>query len=89
MKEAGEVIAGFSVSNAKLYLERLDVLRTRSFRAVTGRVRNSLSLMKLFVPNSLEVRHVEKHVAFGSGVDETESLVCQPLNRTFCHQSYS
>ena len=47
--------------------------------------RDSLAFLEFFVLNFFKTRMVEKQVLFRSGVDESEALVRQPLDRTFCH----
>jgi hypothetical protein len=44
-----------------------------------------LTFAEFFKPDTVEVRHVEEHVAAVSGVNESESFVRHPLDRAFSH----
>lgn len=49
--------------------------------------RHPLAFLQVIVPNAFQIGHVEKHVFACSGVDESETLVRQSLNRTFSHET--
>ena len=76
-------------SGASQRLGRADVFRARSFRALSGREGHSLTFTELFKLDTVEIRHVEKHVPAVSGVNESESLVRQLLDRSLWHGNIS
>ena len=70
-------------------LDHLDVFGAWPFRALTFGERDALSFAKLFKADTLQVRHVKKHVLPSTGVNKSKTFVRQPFDRTFCHQSAS
>jgi hypothetical protein len=74
---------------ARLDVENADVLGARTLGAATFVVRDLLALAKILEPHALDGGHVEKHVRAGAVLDETETLVREPLDRTFSHSRRS
>lgn len=68
-------------------LGRTDILRTRSFGALSDGESHSLTFAEFFNPTTVEVRHVEKNVAAVSRADESKSFVRHFLDCTFSHCS--
>src|SRR5271163_65933 len=69
--------------------DRSNVLGPRTLRTATLVEGHLLSLAKILKPNAFDARHVEKQIGSGRVSDETETLVSQPLDRTFRHRSSS
>lgn len=66
-------------------LAQPDVLCSWTLWPLPRVVGDTLSFTKFFVAYPFKVGHVKEHVVACSSVDETETLVRQPLDRTFCH----
>jgi hypothetical protein len=66
-------------------LEKLDVLGARSLRTLTFDERYLLTRAQVLEADTLAGRHMEKYVFAGDGLDESETLVRNSLNRTFAH----
>ncbi len=71
-----------------MVLDQRDVFRPWSLRPLSFGVRDALSFAQFIEAHALNVRIVEKHVLVRSGVNETETFVRQPLDRTFGHSSH-
>ena len=85
-KEADGKSIGFSdLRNVIQQLGRFDIFSARTFGAAAFGVCHPLAFSKLIEGGSHNIRRMKKHVLFGSGVNKSETLVRQPLDRTFCH----
>ena len=75
----------FFAWNEKQRLGQLDILGSGAFGATTFGVGHSLTFTKLVVAYAVEARGVKKHVFAGTGVNKSETLVCQTLDSAFRH----
>ena len=65
--------------------EGLDILGARSSGSRGRRVGHVLPFSKALVAHALHAGAVEKQVLVAASADESESLVRQSLDSTFCH----
>jgi hypothetical protein len=63
----------------------LYVLGPRSLRSLAFVERNALPLLEVLEANTFDRRHVEEEVLPRPGLDESEALVRQSLDRSFSH----
>src|SRR3972149_4728146 len=66
-------------------LDRLDVLGAWSLGATAFGEGHFLAFMQVVEADALNVRRMKEEILFGSGLDESETLVRQFLNAAFGH----
>lgn len=77
----------FQELEGRLSLDGSNVFSAWTFGSTALCVRNSLTFLKFFECDALEIRHVEEHILARSGVNESEAPVCNSFDRAFCHSS--
>src|SRR5579859_1391192 len=79
---------GSRVGPQRARSERFDVFSSWTFRTLPFSERYSLPLSEVFESNTLASGHVEKNVFARGGLDESETLVSETLDRAFSHMIY-
>ncbi len=71
-----------------MILDQRDVFRPWSLGSLSCGVGDSLSFSQFIEAHAFNIRVVEEHVLVRAGINETETLVRQSLDRTFSHSSH-
>src|SRR4029078_3196984 len=78
--------AMLSCTSVYFSLDDAHVLGARALRTAAFVVGHLLAFAQILVPTALDGRHVKEHVLARAVVDESETLIAQTLDRTFCHR---
>lgn len=79
----------FSFCKSLARLHESNVFSSWAFRAAAFREGDALSFSEIVVAHAIQVGRVKEHVLTSARIDESEALVCQPFDRTFCHLNHS